>query len=356
MARALELARRGRYSTQPNPCVGSVIVSAGEIVGEGYHQKTGEPHAEVIALRQAAERAKGATAYVTLEPCCHTGRTPPCAEKLVAAEVARVVYATEDPNPRVAGGGAARLRAAGIAVEGAVLAEEAQLLNRGFFHRMKHRRPFVTLKIAMSLDGKIGLKSGESKWITGPDARANVQQLRARSCAVLTGSGTVREDNPRLTVRDSSLTMGGRHPRVIVLDSRLSLQTHYDIFSTEAECIVVTSETDAKKLARFARVPVTVHQLGRAAAGVDLAETLDLLNDLECNEVLVEAGPRLLNSFIEQDMFNELIVYVAPKLIGREGQEGFALGSITSLTDARKLHLVETMQIGSDVRLTYQPY
>ena len=158
MTRALELARRGRYSTQPNPCVGSVIVLDGKIVGEGHHEKAGDPHAEVIALGRAAERAKGATAYVTLEPCCHTGRTPPCADRLIAAEVARVVYATEDPNPRVAGGGAARLRAAGIEVDGAVLAQDAQKLNRGFFHRMKHGRPFTTLKIAMSLDGKIGLK------------------------------------------------------------------------------------------------------------------------------------------------------------------------------------------------------
>lgn len=355
MARALELARHGRYSTQPNPCVGSVVVNSNKLVGEGYHQKAGQPHAEVLALREAGDQARGATAYVTLEPCCHTGRTPPCADQLLDAQIARVVYATEDPNPKVAGGGAARLRAAGIEVCGGVLAEQAVALNRGFFHRMKEGRPFVTLKVAMSLDGKIGLMSGESKWVTGPDSRANVQQLRARSSAIITGTGTVRADNPRLTVRDDSLAMHGRQPLIVVLDSQCSLETGYDIFSTDADCAIVTTVADEEKRASFSAMSVAVHKVSANTCGVDLVETLALLASLECNDVLVEAGPTLLSAFIEQELWDELVVYIAPKLIGQRGRDGFPGTVIESLVEARVLSLVETRAIGTDLRLTYKP-
>ena len=354
MARALELARRGRYSTQPNPHVGSVIVQSGTVVGEAYHRKAGQPHAEVLALREAGKLARGATVYVTLEPCSHTGRTPPCADQLIDADVSRVVFATEDPNPKVAGAGAARLRAAGIDVCSGFLAEPARQLNRGFFFRMEHGRPFVTLKIAMSLDGKIGLKSGESKWITGSDSRSDVQQLRARSSAVLTGTGTVRADNPKLNVRDESLDTGGRQPHAVVLDSRFSLETSYDIFKTDSNCILVTAKLDEKKQTSFANNSVAVHRVSGTDTGVDLEGVLTLLGDLECNEVLVEAGPTLVSSFIEQEIWNELIVYVAPTLIGSGGKDGFAGKAIQSLVDARKLRLVESRSVGVDLRLTYE--
>lgn len=355
MARALELARRGRYSTQPNPHVGCVIVHAGKVIGEGYHKKAGEPHAEVHALREAKELAKGATAYVTLEPCCHTGRTPPCTDELIAAQVARVVYAAEDPNPRVAGAGAKRLREAGIDVVSGLLGEDAAKLNRGFFRRLQYGRPFVTLKMAMSLDAKIGLDSGESKWITGEEARANVQQLRARSCAIITGSGTVRADNPRLTVRDESLATAGRQPRIVVLDSKMALSTSYDIFSTDAECIVVSNEDNPDKQAQLAEKSVQVHRIKGAPGGVDLGETLDLLSTLECNEVLVEAGPHLIGAFINEQLWDELIIYIAPKLIGNSGRNGFALPPIAALSEARNVQIVEMVQVGSDMRLTLRP-
>lgn len=355
MSQALALAKLGRYSTQPNPCVGSVIVKSDKVVGEGYHQKAGQPHAEVLALRQASDQALGATAYVTLEPCCHTGRTPPCAEQLIDARVARVVYATEDPNPKVAGGGAARLREAGIEVFGGVLAEQATQLNRGFFHRMKHGRPFVTLKVAMSLDGKIGLMSGESKWITSPESRANVQRLRARSSAIVTGTGTIRADNPLLTVRDSSLVTHGRQPYIVILDSQCSLEPSYDVFSTTAECLLVAARIDEEKQASFSDKSVAVHQVRGTEGGVDLDELLALLVSLECNDVLVEAGPTLIGAFIEQKRWDELVVYVAPKIIGKAGRDGFAGNAIESLVEAKQLELVETRVIGADLRLTYRP-
>ena len=356
MARALELARQGRYSTQPNPHVGCVIVNAGKTVGEGYHQKAGEPHAEANALREAGELGRGATAYVTLEPCNHTGRTPPCVDQLIAAQVARVVYAVEDPNPHVSGAGANRLREAGIEVVHGVLAEDAMRLNRGFLRRAQHGRPFVTLKIAMSLDAKIGLRSGESKWITGPQARADVQLLRARSCAIVTGSGTVRTDNPKLTVRDPSLATAGRQPRVVVLDSKMALDMSYDVFSGDAQCIVISSEDNQQKREKFAEKSVEVYRIQRSAkGGVDLGSTLDLLGALECNEVLVEAGPQVIGSFISEQLWDEMIVYIAPKIIGESGREGFELPPIAALGDASDVHVVDITQVGADLRLTLTP-
>ena len=239
MARALQLARHGRYSTQPNPHVGRVIVQQDEIVGEGFHRKAGEAHAEIEALNVAGERARGATAYVTLEPCSHHGRTPPCSEQLLAAGIGRVVYAIGDVSPKVAGRGAALLRDKGISVSGGLMAAQAREINRGFFTRHEQGHPFVTIKIAMTLDAKIGLLSGESQWITGPEARTDVQRMRAQSCAIVTGRGTVQADNPRLSVRDESLQTFGRQPAVVVLDSRLKLTGDYEIFRTPADCIIM---------------------------------------------------------------------------------------------------------------------
>ncbi len=220
MTRAIELARKGYYSARPNPRVGCLLTKAGEVVGEGFHYRAGEPHAEIMALRSARERARGATAYVTLEPCCHHGRTPPCTHALIEAGVSRVVYASGDPNPRVAGGGVAQLNAAGVEVGAPILTAEAERLNRGFFRRMRDGVPFVTVKVGMSLDAKIALESGESRWITSAAARADVQRLRAESGAVVTGVGTVIADDPALTVRDARFDIAGLQPLRVILDSR----------------------------------------------------------------------------------------------------------------------------------------
>ena len=355
MGRALELARRGWYSTQPNPRVGCVVVKNDEIVGEGFHEKAGRAHAEVNALNMAGEKARGATVFVTLEPCSHSGRTPPCCEKLIAAGVARVVYATGDVNPQVAGRGAEILREAGIAVSGGLLAVPARDINRGFFKRHEQGRPYVTIKLAISLDAKIGLKSGESKWITGADARMDVQRLRAQSCAIVTGSGTVRADNPRLTVRDPSLPTLGRQPRVVVVDSRLSLDSTYAIFHTDADCIIMHCAGTDNQMARMAEHHIVTQRVSGRVGQVDLAEVLAYLAKQECNEVLIEAGPSLASAFIETALWDELVVYVAPKLIGSSGRDGFSLAGISDLSSTTDLKINEVRRVGDDLRMTFTP-
>src|SRR6056297_2282103 len=281
MARALRLAERGRYTTAPNPRVGCVLVRGGAVVGEGWHERAGGPHAEIVALAAAGAAARGATAYVSLEPCCHHGRTGPCTEALIEAGVARVVYGADDPNPRVAGEGAARLRAAGIDVAGGLLAAQSERLNAGFLLRMRHGRPRVTLKIASSLDGATAMASGESRWITGDAARRDVQRLRAASGAILTGIGTVLADDPRLTVRGEAFGAAPRQPLRVVLDSRLR------------------TPADAKVL---------------AGTGAVLA----LLAQREINDVLVEAGPELCGAFLAAGLVDELVIYLAPHIMGSE--------------------------------------
>ncbi|MGR8948748.1 MAG: bifunctional diaminohydroxyphosphoribosylaminopyrimidine deaminase/5-amino-6-(5-phosphoribosylamino)uracil reductase RibD [Gammaproteobacteria bacterium] len=355
MARALSLAKRGEFSTQPNPKVGCVIVKDGVIVGEGYHQKAGQGHAEVNALNAAGSEARGATVYVTLEPCSHTGRTPPCTGQLLEAGVGRVFYAADDINPRVAGSGAAKLSAAGIDVQGGLMAAEARKLNRGFFHRHESGRPYVTVKLAMTIDGKIGLKTGESKWITGPEARADVQRLRARSCAVVTGSGTVVADNPQLVVRDPTLQMRGRQPRVVVLDSKLSLNPEYEIFHTDAACTVVYVHSDPAKTKLFEDAGVSLHHVDGTDAGVSLSATLDWLAELECNEILVEAGPQVASAFISESLWDEIALYVAPKLIGLGGQDGFCLPTISGLSKATAVNFADITYVGNDLRIKLTP-
>ena len=347
MARALELAHQGRYSTQPNPRVGCVLVSQGEVVGEAYHQKAGEPHAEVLALRMAGERAKGATAYVTLEPCSHRGRTPPCCDALIAAGLARVIYSLDDANPEVAGSGAAKLREADIAVSAGLMAGESKALNRGFFKRHEHGMPFVTVKLATSLDAKIGLKTGESKWITGPDARADVQRMRAQSCAVITGSGTIRADNPRLNVRDQSLQTRGRQPLIVVLDSGLSLTSEYEIFKNPESCLIMHC-AEQRKAAHNARC----EQIKGRSGEIDLHEVLVTLSRLQCNEVMVEAGPSLASAFIASGLWDELVLFIAPKFIGSNGRDGFPLPSISDLSYATDVEIANVRHVGSDLRLT----
>lgn len=320
MAHALELARQGRFSTSPNPRVGCVIAQGEQIVGQGFHVKAGEPHAEVHALRQAGALARGATAYVTLEPCSHHGRTPPCAEGLIAAGVARVVAAITDPNPLVAGRGLARLQAAGIATECGLMAHEARELNRGFLSRIERNRPFVRLKCAASLDGKTALANGQSQWITGKAARADVQRLRAESCAVLTGVGTVLADNPQLTVRDFPTL---RQPTRVILDSQLRtpLNSHLIQYNT-APTLIATLINDPTRLAPYtAHAHVHfIHPQATAQGQLDLADVLRLLAQHGLGEVMVEAGAILAGAFLQQDLVDEIVLYQSPKILGHEGR------------------------------------
>ena len=316
MQNALALARLGRFSTSPNPRVGCVIAHGNQIVGQGFHVKAGEPHAEVHALRQAGEMARGATAYVTLEPCSHYGRTPPCAEALIGSGVSRVVAAMTDPNPLVAGKGLAMLEAAGIRTESGLLETEARELNRGFLSRIERGRPFVRIKCAASLDGKTALADGRSYWITGETARADVQTLRAESCAVLTGIGTVLTDNPRLNVR-SFPTL--RQPARIVLDSKLQTPLNSHMVSDDlSPTVIVTAVDDEERLKSYrAFNHIRILRSSENAAGrIDLAALLPQLAELGYGEIMVEAGATLTSAFIEAGLADEIVLYQAPKILG----------------------------------------
>ena len=356
MREAIALAAEGRYSTTPNPAVGCVIVRDGRVVGRGFHARAGAPHAEAAALAAAADAdLRGATAYVSLEPCNHHGRTGPCAEALIAAGIARVVYAEDDPNPRVDGGGAARLRAAGVDVLGGVGAAEAATLNRGFFKRMRTGLPRVRVKLAMSLDGAVALASGESQWITGPEARAEVQRLRAESCAVLTGIGTVLADDPSLNVRDPRFDLRGRQPLRVVLDSALRTPPSARLLAIDGATLVFTASCDAAARARLEQAGAEVVGIAAGAGGLDLAAVLRELGRRGINEALVEAGPLLAGRVIDARACDELVVHVAPKLLGREAQRAFALASPLSLAAALEFDLVTVERLGADVALTLTP-
>ncbi len=353
MAQALRLARRGLYSTRPNPRVGCVIVNDGRVVSEGFHYRAGEAHAEVAALSAAGLAATGATAYVTLEPCSHFGRTPPCAEALINARIGRVVYAVRDPNPRVAGGGEARLNAAGIACASGLLASEARELNRGFFMRYEQGRPFVSVKLGMSLDGKVALANGQSQWITGPDARADVQRLRAQADAILTGSGTLLADNPQLNVRDPQFDLGERPPARVIIDSRLRSPLAARVFKVPGEVRIFTTRTSTCAEALQLRAQgAIIETIGSTAAGVALKEVLRRLGELEINEVLVEAGPTLVGSLLATGEVDELVLYVAPVLLGAQARNAFNWPDPATLAEAPRLLLKETVRIGADQRMT----
>ena len=355
MAEALRLAARGLCSTRPNPRVGCVVVRDGAIVGRGYHHHAGGPHAEVVALGEAGPLASGGTAYVTLEPCNHHGRTPPCVDALIAARVARVVYACDDPHPLVAGQGAARLRAAGIAVDAGPLGAAARELNRGFMSRFQRGRPFVTLKVGMSLDGKTALANGQSQWITGPAARADVQRLRARSCAVLTGIGTVLADDPALTVRDARFDLGGTPPARVVLDATLRLGPDARLFATPEPVHVFTCDGDATRRARLVAAGARVESVAAGSGGVDLPAVLARLGALGMNEVLAECGPRLAGALLAAGLVDELVCYVAPKILGSGARSAFALADFAALAECPGLELVETARVGPDLRIVARP-
>jgi len=347
MARALQLAERGLWTTSPNPRVGCVVVRDGEIAGEGWHEKAGEPHAEVHALRAAGQKGKGATAYVTLEPCSHFGRTPPCAEALIAAGVSRVVAAMTDPNPLVAGKGLALLQAAGIETASGLLENEARELNIGFVSRMTRGRPWLRLKAAASLDGKTALNNGVSQWITGPAARGDGHAWRARACAILTGIGTVRDDDPSLTVRDVVTT---RQPLRVVVDSKFEIAPTARILQG-APVLIVGAIENAEKMALLRSTGNFVEILNNGAGKVDLKALLELLAHRGINEVHAEAGFKLNGSLLREGLVDELLLYLAPCLIGHEASGLFNLPELTRLDGKQRLKIRDLRQLGEDIRL-----
>lgn len=349
MARALRLAARGLATTTPNPRVGCVIVRDGAVIGEGWHRKAGEPHAEVLALQLAAAGAgaRGATVYASLEPCSHHGRTPPCADALIAAGVARVVAAMEDPNPRVAGEGIRRLRAAGIAVDVGLLEAEARELNAGFVSRMTRGRPWVRVKIAASLDGKTALANGVSQWITGAAARRDGHRWRARSCAVMTGIGTLKDDDPRLTVRD---VPAERQPVRVVVDSRLRIGLDARILAGGG-VIVATATNDPVKARALAAAGAEVWELPDANGKVELAALARQLGQRGMNEVLVEAGINLHSALLAADVVDELVVYLAPHLLGDAGRGIIRLPGIERMEERLELDVRDVRAFGPDLRL-----
>ncbi len=354
MARALQLAEQGQWTTRPNPRVGCVLVRDGHVVGEGYHERAGEPHAEVHALRQAGELARGATAYVTLEPCSHHGRTPPCAEALVEAGVARVVVAMEDPNPQVAGRGLARLQEAGIGARSGLLAAEAEALNPGYARRMRGGLPWVRLKLAASLDGRTAMASGESKWITGPAARADVHRLRARSCAVVTGIGTVVADDPQLTVRNVAQADRIPPPLRVVLDSELRTPPTAALLQDGGPVLIYTASRDQARawalLERGARVETLVR-----AGQLPLRRVLELLAGSQINEVLVECGATLAGAFLAEGLVDELWLYQAMHLMGDAARPLVRLPDVTQMRQRHALALADQRMLGDDLRLILKP-
>ncbi len=352
MARALQLAREGLYTTHPNPRVGCVIVNDGQIVGEGFHARAGQGHAEVHALLQAGERAKGATAYVTLEPCAHYGRTPPCANALIQAQVAHVVMASLDSNPLVAGKGQALLEAAGISTTVGIFEAEAKALNQGFFRRMQGGLPYVRVKVAASLDGRTAMQSGESKWITGADARRDVQKLRAQSTAIITGIGTVLADDPSLTVRPEEWTDWHYgdvvQPKRVVLDSQLRMSLDALMLQTAGVIVVTTQDQHHPKIAQLQALGVEVWHQG--VERIDLRLVLERLAQHGINEVLVEAGATLAGAFVHAKLVDELIMYLAPTLLGSAARPMFEL-ALTKMAQQQSLQISDLRMVGKDIRV-----
>ena len=347
MARALRLAERALWTTTPNPRVGCVLVRDGWVVGEGWHEKVGEPHAEVLALNAAGRRARGETAYVTLVPCSLHGRTPPCAEALIEAGVARVVAAMTDPNPLVAGKGLALLEAAGIETACGLLETEARELNIGFVSRMTRGRPWLRLKAAASLDGKTALNNGLSQWITGPDARRDGQRWRARACAILTGIGTVRDDDPQLNVRDLETT---RQPLRVVVDSKLETPLAARILQGGL-CLIVGAVEDAARIELLRSTGAEVLIFPNAAGMVELKDLLDELGRRGINEVHAEAGFKLNGSLLREGLVDELLLYLAPCLIGHDASGLFNLPELTALDQKKQLKIRDLRQVGENIRV-----
>ncbi len=347
MRQALALAERGLYTTTPNPRVGCVVVKDGAVVGTGWHEKAGLPHAEVLALKAAGERARGATLYVNLEPCSHHGRTPPCADAIVAAGVERVVAAMQDPNPKVAGAGFARLRAAGIEIEHGLMEDEARELNIGFVARMTRGRPWVRLKIAASLDGRTALANGKSQWITGEAARADGHRWRARACAILTGHGTVRDDDPQLNVRGVETP---RQPLKIVVDSRFETPTSARLLK-DGKTLIAGAVNETARIAALKGAGADTVIIPNDRGKVELFKLMEELARRELNEIHVEGGAKLNGSLLQAGVVDELLVYLAPSVIGDSGRGMFHLPELTELSRRTALKIREVERIGADLRI-----
>jgi diaminohydroxyphosphoribosylaminopyrimidine deaminase/5-amino-6-(5-phosphoribosylamino)uracil reductase len=359
MRRALELAALGKRTTQPNPRVGCVITRGDTIVGEGWHQRAGEPHAEVFALREAGDSARGGTAFVTLEPCNHHGRTPPCTEALIAAGVSRVIYACGDPNPRVDGSGAARLRAAGIDTATGLLAAEGEELNLGFFKRMRTGRPWLRLKLAASLDGRTALASGESRWITSPESRADVHRFRAESAAILSTSATVLADDPELTARTD--VAPSRQPLRIVLDRHLRVPSAARLFAAPGEVVRLTAAAEARATTGAAGRSHTtagarIEAIAADADGrLNLEAALAWMGGAGLNEIWTEAGPTLAGSLLQRKLVDEVVLYLAPKLLGPDARPLAMLAEPLRLADVDAWRIDDLRQIGPDIRIMLRP-
>lgn len=355
MARALRLSERGIYSTSPNPCVGCVLVNGDQIVAEAWHQKAGEGHAEALALDIAGDKAKGSTCYVSLEPCNHTGRTGPCTEALIDAGVTRVVYAMEDPNPKVAGAGVEKLRAAGIEVDGPLMAQEAAAINVSYVKRMATGRPFIRVKMAMSLDGRTAMPDGNAFWITGPRARADVQRYRARSCAVLTGWRSVSLDNSQMTVRAKEFEldeegMGMRQPLRVLVDSKLQLAEDARFFKADSDILVANlCREGSGDVSHIEYLKVEEEQ-----GHIDLTDLMYKLGERGINEVFVETGSELSGAFLRTGLVDELLIYMAPKLMGSDARALFEL-PLQKMAESLPLHIKEIRQLGGDIRITAMP-
>jgi diaminohydroxyphosphoribosylaminopyrimidine deaminase/5-amino-6-(5-phosphoribosylamino)uracil reductase len=362
MAKAIQLAQKGLYTTHPNPRVGCVLVKDEQIIGQGFHLKAGEGHAEVNALADAKQDVAGATAYVTLEPCSHHGKTPPCADALIKAGVARVVYGMQDPNPEVSGRGLGKIKKAGIDVIGPVLEADCEALNPGFVKRMREGLPFIRVKLAMSLDGRTAMESGESQWITGPEARLDVQRLRAQSDAIVTGIGSVLMDNPSMTVRIDSDDQEAaaktvRQPLRVIMDTALSILPEAKILypSNQACVFCVEDDLEIEHLEALKKKGVTVRFSPRGEDGrLDLLDAMEQLADAGINEVLLETGSELAGGFLQAGLVDEIVVYMAPKLLGSSARPLFQL-PLETIDEAVELELKSVSQIGQDLRLVYQP-
>ena len=352
MARALVLAKRGDYTTQPNPRVGCVLVKNNAIIAEGWHVRAGQGHAEVEALKKT-DSADGATAYVTLEPCSHFGRTAPCAEALIKSGVERVVIAMQDPNPLVAGKGIALLEAAGIETRSGVLESEAREVNKGFIQRMLNNKPYVVSKLAMSLDGRTAMASGESKWITSAEARHDVQQLRASAGAILTGIDTVLADDPSMNVRLDGVDVA--QPIRVILDSSLKTPITAKILTLAGRSLILTCSGDSEKIAALKQANAEVYTLAKNSQGrLDLSAVLQFLADQQVNDVLVEAGSTLNGALMEQGLIDECIVYMAPSLLGASGRGLFDMPHINKMSEKKQLEILDMRKVGVDIRLQFK--
>ena len=361
MARAIRLAARGLYTTHPNPRVGCVLVNDDEIVGEGYHRRAGEPHAERNAIAMAGDKTRGATAYVSMEPCSHHGRTPPCSDGLIEAGVSRVVAAMQDPNPLVAGAGLRQLESAGIQVEVGLMQAQAEDLNPGFIRRMREGLPYVRAKLAMSLDGRTAMASGESRWITSNEARRDVHRLRARSSAIMTGVGTLLADDPSLDVRLSPAELEldpdleTPRPMRVVLDPELATPTTARMLQLPGETLILCAETELGKAVHLEEAGARVMSVSGNRHQLELQEVLRLLASLQVNEVMLECGATLAGAMLEQGLIDELIVYLAPHIMGDGARGLFHLPALQRMADRHELQIDDVRQVGRDIRITARP-